>query len=88
LVNLGAISQHSWASRVSSPEKPDWIIFDLDPGEASFSDVCTAALLLKEILSSVELECYPKTSGSSGLHVYLPVSHNIYILTSSSLLRL
>ena len=88
LVNLGTISQHSLASRVSSPEKPDWIIFDLDPGEASFSDVCTAALLLKEILSSVELECYPKTSGSSGLHVYLPVSHNIYILTSSSLLRL
>jgi bifunctional non-homologous end joining protein LigD len=73
LVNLGTISQHSWASRVTSPEKPDWIIFDLDPGEANFADVCTAALLLKEILGLVELECYTKTSGSSGLHIYLPI---------------
>jgi len=73
LVNLGTISQHPWASRITSPEKPDWIIFDLDPGETKFSDVCTAALLLKDILESGGLECYAKTSGSAGRHLYLPV---------------
>jgi len=73
LANLGSISLHAWASRTNAAEKPDWIVFDLDPGKANFGDVCEGALVLKQILGELELVCYPKTSGSSGLHVYLPI---------------
>jgi bifunctional non-homologous end joining protein LigD len=73
LANLGSISLHAWASRTNAPEKPDWIVFDLDPGEADFGDVCEGALVLKQILGELDLAGYPKTSGSSGLHVYLPI---------------
>lgn len=73
LANLGSISLHAWASRINFPERPDWIVFDLDPGEANFGDVCEGALVLKRILGELDLACFPKTSGSSGLHVYLPI---------------
>jgi bifunctional non-homologous end joining protein LigD len=73
LANLGSISLHAWGSCTNAPEKPDWIVFDLDPGDADFGDVCEGALVLKQILGDQGLASYPKTSGSSGLHVYLPI---------------
>lgn len=73
LANLGSISLHAWASRINKPKQPDWIIFDLDPSDANFKSVCEGALVLKRILEGLGLSSYPKTSGSSGLHVYLPV---------------
>jgi bifunctional non-homologous end joining protein LigD len=73
VANLGSISIHAWSARMTAPEKPDWILFDLDPGSATFAQVREVALHVKGILDSLGLECYPKTSGSKGLHVYVPI---------------
>jgi bifunctional non-homologous end joining protein LigD len=72
--NLGAIERHPWHSRVQSIERPDWVVFDLDPGEASdFGTICDLALKIRESLERLGLECYPKTSGSRGMHIYIPL---------------
>ncbi|HUF02091.1 MAG TPA: DNA ligase D [Gaiellaceae bacterium] len=75
MVNMGCIDMHVWASRVDLPERPDWVMFDLDPSEnATFDDVVTVAGLVRETLDLLELASYPKTSGSRGIHVLAPVS--------------
>lgn len=76
LANLGSIAQHAWLSTIQQPEKPDWIVFDLDPGEVPFSAVCDLALELRDVLKSLGIESYAKTSGSEGLHVCVPVQPN------------
>jgi bifunctional non-homologous end joining protein LigD len=73
LVNLGAIPFHVWASRVPDLERPDWCILDLDPKTAPFKDVVTIALAIRELCGEIEMPCYIKTSGGSGLHVLLPM---------------
>jgi DNA ligase D-like protein (predicted polymerase)/DNA ligase D-like protein (predicted 3'-phosphoesterase) len=74
MANLGAIEQHPWHSRLKSLNNPDWFVFDLDPGEkVAFADICTVAVRLKEILEQLELDSLVKTSGSRGLHIYVPV---------------
>lgn len=73
LVNLGTITQNAWHSRVETLSKPDWLVFDLDPGEVPYSAVCELALIIQQTLSKLKLKCYAKTSGSEGMHVYLPV---------------
>jgi bifunctional non-homologous end joining protein LigD len=74
LNNLGCIELNPWNSRVQKPDHPDYLAFDLDPSDAnSFEDVIEAALTVREILSSVGAESYCKTSGASGLHVYVPL---------------
>lgn len=73
VVNLGAIAPHSWNSRVSKLDYPDWIVFDLDPEKVAFDAVCEVALAVKDVLDELELEGYPKTSGASGMHVYVPI---------------
>jgi bifunctional non-homologous end joining protein LigD len=73
LANLGSISLHPWASHISRPHKPDWIIFDVDPGSANFETVCDVALEVKIVLDELGLESFPKTSGSKGMHVYVPI---------------
>lgn len=75
MVNMGCIDLHVWSSREDRPERPDWVMFDLDPAEdATFEDVITVAKLVKEILDLVELEAFPKTSGSRGIHVLVPIA--------------
>ncbi|MFO7572475.1 MAG: DNA ligase D [Gaiellaceae bacterium] len=75
MANMGCIDLHTWASRRDRPERPDWVMFDLDPSEdATFDDVVTVALLVKETLDLLELESYPKTSGSRGIHVLVPIA--------------
>ena len=75
LANEGAIEFHPWASRAPHLSEPDMAIIDLDPGdEASFSDVLAAALRLRDVLETLGLHGYPKTSGGRGLHVYLPLA--------------
>ena len=75
MVNMGCIDMHVWSSRVDKPERPDWVMFDLDPAEgATFEDVVTVARLVKDTLDLVELEGYPKTSGSRGIHILVPVA--------------
>lgn len=75
LANQGGIEMHLWTSRVGDLEHPDQLAFDLDPGDqATFKDVLKVALSLRDVLTGLGLECYPKTSGGNGLHVYLPLA--------------
>jgi bifunctional non-homologous end joining protein LigD len=73
LVNLGCIPVHTWASRAARPRQPDWMVFDLDPGTGEFADAANAGLLVKEALDDLGFKSYPKTSGSRGLHVFVPL---------------
>jgi bifunctional non-homologous end joining protein LigD len=75
MANMGCIDLHTWASRVDSPEKPDWVMFDLDPSEgADFEDVIAVAGLVKQMLDLLGLVGFPKTSGSRGIHILVPVA--------------
>lgn len=73
LANLGCIAVHVSGSRASSLRNPDWVCFDLDPQSGRFSDAARAGLRLKEVLDSLKLRSYPKTSGSRGLHIFIPI---------------
>jgi bifunctional non-homologous end joining protein LigD len=73
LVNLGCIPVHVWGSRAKNPHKPDWMVFDLDPGSGEFADAAKAGLIVKEALDSLKLVSFAKTSGSRGLHVFVPL---------------
>jgi len=73
LANLGCIPVHVCGSRAKTFPKPDWICFDLDPQSGEFADAANAGLLLKRLLDELELESFPKTSGSRGLHVFIPI---------------
>ena len=73
LANLGCIAVHVTGSRAASPRKPDWICFDLDPQSGKFADAAKAAQYVKEALEAVNLAPFAKTSGSRGLHVFVPI---------------
>jgi len=73
LVNLGTIDLHPWLSRRGSLDSPDWAILDLDPKEAPFSNVIKVARIVGKLLRGLGLEAYLKTSGSTGLHVCVPL---------------
>jgi bifunctional non-homologous end joining protein LigD len=73
MANLGCIEINPWSSRVGSINNPDYIIFDLDPNKASINDLVTTAKKVKEILDSLSIKGYLKTSGGKGLHVFIPV---------------
>jgi bifunctional non-homologous end joining protein LigD len=73
VANTGTIPLHLWASRVVSIERPDWLVLDLDPKQAPFTDVVKVALALRRILERLELPSYPKSSGATGLHILLPL---------------
>ncbi len=77
IINLGAIPLHIWGSRIGALEQPDWCILDLDPKEAPFGDVVTVARAIKRLCDAIELPCFIKTSGSTGLHVLLPVGRQL-----------
>ena len=72
-VTLGTIEQHPWHSTTKRLDNPDWIAIDLDPKKAPWENVLQVALLVKEVADEVGLEVFPKTSGSSGLHIYVPL---------------
>ena len=73
IANLGCIAQNPFNSRIESLDKPDWIVLDLDPEEAPFDTVCEVAMAVKEVLDEANLLSYPKTSGSRGMHIYVPI---------------
>jgi bifunctional non-homologous end joining protein LigD len=77
IINLGAIPLHIWGSRIGTLEQPDWCILDLDPKEAPFQDVITVARAIRELCDRIELPCFIKTSGSTGLHVLLPLGRQL-----------
>ena len=72
-VNLGTIEQHPWHSTIKRLDKPDWIAIDLDPKKAPWENVLQVALVVKEVADEIGLEVFPKTSGSSGMHLYVPL---------------
>src|SRR5215216_1477832 len=72
-VTLGTIEQHPWHSITKRLDKPDWIAIDLDPKSAPWENVLQVALTVKEVADEIGLEAFPKTSGSSGIHIYVPL---------------
>ncbi len=81
LANQACIELHPWMSRIESPDHPDFVVFDLDPSKgATYKDVCDVAEVLQEVLRHLNLRFFLKTSGATGLHVYVPIV-NIYTYT-------
>src|SRR5262249_10341332 len=75
LVQMDSLEIHPWGSRIDDPEKPDRLIFDLDPGtHVPWSDVIATGELFKKLLALFELEGFVKTSGGKGLHITIPVA--------------
>jgi bifunctional non-homologous end joining protein LigD len=72
-VNQGNIEQHPWHSTVKHLDKPNYLMLDLDPKQAPWENVLQVALVCKDVLDEVGLPAFPKTSGSSGIHIYLPL---------------
>jgi bifunctional non-homologous end joining protein LigD len=73
MASLGCIEINPWFSRVQSPDNPDYCVIDLDPDKHHFDKVIEAALTVKEVLDSIDVPSYPKTSGSTGIHIYIPM---------------
>ncbi len=73
VVNLGTIPLHLWSSRLGALDRPDWLVLDLDPKGAPFTDVIIVARELRRILDALELPSYVKTSGATGLHILVPL---------------
>jgi bifunctional non-homologous end joining protein LigD len=73
IVNLGCIDLNQWYATCDDVDRPDYLHFDLDPGSAPFSAVRETALLVRDGLEGLGMTCYAKTSGSKGIHVYVPI---------------
>ena len=74
LNNLGCIDLNPWNSKIDNLEFPDWLALDLDPSDGNtFEDVIEVALATKEVLDQVKIKGYCKTSGSSGIHIFIPM---------------
>ncbi len=74
LINLGCIDLNPWYSRCDDTDRPDFLHFDLDPGPgANFAKVREVALRVRDILGHLKMPTYPKTTGSKGIHVYVPI---------------
>ncbi len=75
LNNLGCIELNIWTSKIQSADNPDYLVLDLDPSDKNtFEDVIETAQAVKEVLDLAGIKGYPKTSGSSGIHVYIPMN--------------
>jgi bifunctional non-homologous end joining protein LigD len=75
MVNMASIDMNTWYSRVDKLDRPDWVLFDLDPSpDVGFAETIEVALLVKEALDALELESYAKTSGADGMHVLVPIT--------------
>jgi bifunctional non-homologous end joining protein LigD len=77
LANMAAIPLHVWASRVASLDTPDWCVLDLDPKGAPFDHVVRVALALHRLCGEIGLPHYVKTSGSTGIHVLIPLARQV-----------
>jgi bifunctional non-homologous end joining protein LigD len=74
VVNLGCIDLNQWYARCDDVDRPDYVHFDLDPVPgATFEKVLESALLVRKALESLGMPCYAKTTGSKGIHVYVPI---------------
>ena len=74
MANLGCIEMNPWHSTTKKPENPTWCVIDLDPdGKITFEQVIEAAQVIKQITDDLKIDTYCKTSGSTGLHIYIPL---------------
>ena len=74
MVNMGCIDMNAWYSRVDKPDRPDFVLFDLDPTpDVPWTQTVEVALILRELLDALGLESFPKTSGGKGFHVLVPI---------------
>jgi bifunctional non-homologous end joining protein LigD len=74
LVNLGCIDLNPWYARCDDVYRPDFLHFDLDPVKGTtFRKVLETALIVRDALAALKITCYPKTTGSRGIHVYVPI---------------
>ncbi|MGZ4372875.1 MAG: non-homologous end-joining DNA ligase, partial [Gaiellaceae bacterium] len=74
MANMGCIDMNAWYSRVDRPDRPDFVLFDLDPSpDVGFGEVVQVALLVKQALDALGLVSFPKTSSAEGMHVLVPV---------------
>ena len=76
MVQMNCIDMNAWYSRVDKPERPDYVVFDLDPPESrnGFVQAIRVAHLVREALERLELRSYVKTSGADGIHVLVPIT--------------
>jgi bifunctional non-homologous end joining protein LigD len=76
MVQMNCIDMNAWYSRVDKPERPDYVVFDLDPPESrnGFAQAIEVAHLVHEALEQLELRSYVKTSGADGIHVLVPIT--------------
>ena len=73
MATLGCIEMNPWFSRVQSPDNPDFCVIDLDPDKNTFDQVIEAAREVKKVLDAIDVPSYCKTSGSTGMHIYIPL---------------
>jgi bifunctional non-homologous end joining protein LigD len=73
VINLGCIDLNQWYAKCDDVDRPDYLHFDLDPGTASWDQVLDAARIVRDALETLKLRGYAKTTGSKGIHVYVPI---------------
>ncbi|HLN21601.1 MAG TPA: DNA ligase D [Bacteroidales bacterium] len=73
MANLGCIEMNPWFSRIQAEDNPDFCIIDLDPDKNTFDQVIEAAIVTKDVLELLNVPSFPKTSGSTGMHIYIPL---------------
>ncbi len=74
MANLGCIEMNPWNSRLKNLDNPDYLVMDIDPSEKNtFEQVIDTALAIKEVLDRAGAACFPKTSGATGIHIYVPL---------------
>jgi bifunctional non-homologous end joining protein LigD len=73
MATLGCIEMNPWFSRIQTPDNPDYCVIDLDPDKNTFDQVIEAALIVKKLLDAINVPSYCKTSGSTGIHIYIPM---------------
>jgi bifunctional non-homologous end joining protein LigD len=73
VINLGCIDLNQWYATCDDVDRPDYLHFDLDPGSATWEQVLESARILNDALTTLKMPAYPKTTGSKGIHVYVPI---------------
>ena len=73
VINLGCIDLNQWYAKCDDVDRPDYLHFDLDPGSATWDQVLESARILHDALTTLKLKAYAKTTGSKGIHVYVPI---------------
>ncbi|HEX9980920.1 MAG TPA: DNA ligase D [Flavobacterium sp.] len=73
MASLGCIEMNPWFSRIQHPDNPDYCVIDLDPDKNTFEQVIQAAQEVKKVLDAIGVPGFPKTSGSTGIHIYIPL---------------